>query len=383
MLRVGIIGYGIRCANMVSTLCKKGDVRIVAIADVDPEGVKQRVERYKFTGMEDYNFYYDAEEMIQKENLDGVVIATRCNLHTDYAVLVAKYNIPMFLEKPVAISDEQVAKLKEIPREMVDKTIVSFPLRMTPLVQKAKEIIDSGKLGKISQVQAWNNVDYARVYYKEWLRDENITQGLFLQKATHDFDYINYLLGDRRPVRVCAMKTKNIFIGDEPEGITCFDCPKNQTCPESYYVINKRVPGNCPKEFFRCSFAKDTGNEDSGSAIVMYDDGLHAVYTQNFVVRNEFAGKRGARVIGYEASLEFDWHTKEIKVLHHQSDIIETYKIASHGSHGGGDDVLCESFVEVMQGKGKSVAPLSEGILSAHMCLKAKKSSIDYTFEEI
>lgn len=383
MLKVGIIGYGTRCAGMVSTLCKKGDVRIVAIADINPDGVKERVEKYKFTGMEDYKFYDNAEEMLQNENLDGVVIGTNCDMHTEYAVLVAKYNIPMFLEKPVAVTDEQVAKLREIPQEMIDKTVVSFPLRMTPLVQKAKEIIDSGKLGKISQVQAWNNVHYARVYYKDWYRNENITQGLFLQKATHDFDYINFLLGDRKPVRVCAMKTKNIFIGDEPEGITCLDCPKNQTCTESYYVLNKNIPDSCPDLFIRCSFAKDTGNEDSGSAIVMYDDGIHAVYTQNFVVRNEYTGRRGAKIIGYEASLEFDWHTKEIKVYHHLHDLVETYKVASHGSHGGGDDVLCESFIDVMQGKAKSVAPLSEGILSAHMCLKAKKSSIDYTFEEI
>lgn len=383
MLKVGIIGYGVRCAEMIITLCQKGDVKIVAIADVDPDGVKQRVERYKFVGMENYKFYYNAEEMLQKENLDGVVIGTRCDLHTKYAVLVAKYNIPMFLEKPAAITEEQLAKLKEIPQEMADKTVVSFPLRMTPLVQKVKEIIESGKLGKISQVQAWNNVDYGRVYYKYWFRDENITQGLFLQKATHDFDYINFLLGDRNPVCVCAMKTKNIFVGDEPEGITCLECPKNQECPESYYVINKHIPGYCPKEYIGCSFAKDTGNEDSGSAIVLYDDGVHVVYTQNFVVRNEYAGKRGARIIGYEASLEFDWHTKEIKVFHHLQDIVETYKIASHGSHGGGDDCLCENFVAVMQNAAKSVAPLSEGILSANMCLKAKKSSIDHTFERI
>ena len=65
-------------------------------------------------GYENVNFYSDAEEMLKNEKLDGVCIGTRCSLHTHYALLVAKYNIPMFLEKPVSISYDELNKLKEI-----------------------------------------------------------------------------------------------------------------------------------------------------------------------------------------------------------------------------------------------------------------------------
>ena len=63
----------------------------------------------------------------------------------------------------------------------------------------------------MEHVQAWNNVPYGWCYYQSWYRDENETQGLFLQKATHDFDYINYLV-EKRPVMVCAMNLSLIHI---------------------------------------------------------------------------------------------------------------------------------------------------------------------------
>lgn len=48
--------------------------------------------------------------------------------------------------------------------------VVSFPLRVTPLVKLAKEIVQSGKLGSIKHVQAVNNVPYGGVYYHSWYR---------------------------------------------------------------------------------------------------------------------------------------------------------------------------------------------------------------------
>ena len=57
-----------------------------------------------------------------------------------------------------------------------------------------------------------------------------------------------------------------------------------------------------------CSFANDTGNHDSASVLIRYDNGVHAVYTQNFITRKD-AGKRGAIIIGYKGTLEFDWGT--------------------------------------------------------------------------
>ena len=185
--------------------------------------------------------------------------------------------------------------------------VVSFPLRVTPLVSVAKDIISSGKVGSVEHVQAVNNVPYGWCYYMDWYRDENITQGLWLQKATHDFDYINYLLG-LKPVSVAAITSKRVYKGDRPAGLKCVDCGEWDTCMESpYHLYYTRHEIEKVEDIGRsCGFAQDTGNEDCGSALVEYENGVHLSYSQNFFARRG-AARRGATLIGYKGTIEFNW----------------------------------------------------------------------------
>lgn len=378
MFHIGVIGCGGRMTSVLSKMLATNEITLVSVADTDIENVKKnRLSDDKF---QDVRYYTDAEEMLNTETLDGVCIGTRCSSHTAYALLAAKYNIPIFLEKPVSTTYEDLEKLKSL-LYMDEKIVVSFPLRCTQVVTAVKEIVDSGKIGSIEHVQAFNNVNYGRGYYHKWYRDENETGGLFLQKATHDLDYINYLLDDMKPVRLCAMKSKQIFKGDKPAGLKCADCPDAKTCPESPENVKKAGDNFNKGEY--CCFAVDTGNEDSGSVLIEYESGMHVVYSQNFIVRNG-AALRGARLIGYKGTLEFDMYTKEIKVYRHDADMVETYQLqGSNESHFGGDMALAENFLNVMKKEEVSQAPLSEGIASANLCLAAKKSSIEHTFVEL
>ena len=377
MLKLGVIGFGNRISSIVKLLLETGEVTLTAVADIHIEDAAERVAA--LADKNSVHYYHDAEEMLNKEKLDGVCIGTRCSLHTKYAMLAAQYNLPMFLEKPVCINYEDLSRLKTI-RHMSPKTVVSFPLRMARIVTYVKEVLESGKIGELSQVQAYNNVHYARGYYHKWYRDENETGGLFLQKATHDLDYINYLLDGLQPVRICGMKSKQIFKGNKKAGLKCADCPDAKTCTESPENVRKNHDGFVIGEY--CCFAEDTGNEDSGSALIEYENGLHVTYTQNFVARNG-AGKRGARLIGYLGTVEFDFRTGVVHVFHHMEQISETINFDLSGGHFGGDEKLAENFLEVMKGTADSCSTLDEGILSAEMCLAAKKSSLEHVFVDI
>jgi len=379
MLKLGVIGFGIRIRSVVKEVVDTKKAELVAIADVNPDNARKNVFE-KFGEVDGIRYYEDAEEMLKNETLDGVMIGTRCDSHTEYALLCAKYDIPMFLEKPLCTNYDDLEKLEKISH-MNDKTVVSFPLRMSFLLKKVKEIVDSGKIGKIEHIQAYNNVPYGRGYYHKWYRDDSITGGLWLQKATHDFDYINYLIGENKPVRICAVKSKQIFKGNEPAGKKCADCEKAETCTESPENVMKFGDGYSIGEY--CCFAEDTGNEDSGSAIIEYESGMHVVYSQNFVVRGE-AGKRGARLIGYEGTLEFDWTKNTITVYKHLEPVREDYSFKKNaGNHFGGDSELVKNFIKVMSKTDISHSTLKEGILSAKMCLGAKKSSEEHIFIEL
>lgn len=382
MIRLGVIGYGRRMRHVLATLDRfEAGTRVVALVDPQAEALRQEFP----DALAGATAYDSAAAMLDAGGLDGVLIGTRCSLHTPYAVEVLARGLPLFLEKPVAISMEQVAALHAALERSSSKVVISFPLRLSALCQAAIEIVDSGAIGTIEQVQAVNNVPfYAGGYYHGWMCNEEETGGLWLQKATHDLDYLNAIIR-QRPVRITAMESKTVFRGDMPSGLRCVDCQLQEECPESPYNLfylqgkTERVEPND----WRCSFAPDTGNHDSASAIVAYESGLHAVYTQNFYTRRG-AAARGVTLIGYRGTISFDWYREELVVHHHHRARTERHQFASTGSgHHGGDEELARDFLAIVTGKGESRAPLDAGILSAQMCLLARESCRTNTFQEV
>lgn len=401
-IRIGVIGYGVRIDMLMDQMYELPvNVEVTAVADPKPERVKElmlksgsletqhRMEIDKIDGLlrkcpmqpENIRFYQTAEEMLDKEELDGVMVGTNCNTHAHFAKMVLDKNLPLFLEKPVGICKEDLELLKECESKEHAPVVVSFPLRATRMIQEAKRIVDVGTIGKVDHVQAFNDVGYGFVYFHDWYRDESVAHGLFLQKATHDIDVINYLCGET-PKAVCAMKSKQIFKGNMPAGLRCSECDRTEECMESTYNIEK-TRSDIPRSDY-CCFAVDTGNEDSGSVIVQYESGMHATYAQNFFARKK-AARRGGRIYGYKGTLEYDFITDTLHIYDHMSDkvtVIEFHTPAS--GHGGGDQVLIQNFVDLIRGKTtESIAPLKAGIISAETCLAAKEAAEQMEYRKI
>ena len=381
MRKIGVIGFGGRLGDLIqNVLLELGmDVKIAAVADTDLTAVRGRLRHPGLTA-DGIRFYTDAREMLDNEELDGCMIGTRCNTHTSYAVEVLRRNIPLFLEKPVSVTMEQLRALDAAGKATAAQTVVSFPLRASLPVRKAKAIIDSGEIGEVQHVQAWNNVPYGAGYYHTWCRDESVTGGLFLQKATHDLDYIQYILG-HRPVELCAMESKQIYKGDKPARLRCPDCPEERTCPESEWFMTTYKADHPHGDL--CCFSTATGNHDSASVLIRYDTGMHVCYSQNFFARKN-AQLRGARFLGYKGTLEFDWYTGELLVHKHDEPVDVCYKLdLTASSHFGGDKQLMLNFCGVMAGTENSESSLEDGIASALLCLKAVESAREHRFAEV
>jgi predicted dehydrogenase len=380
-IRLGVIGYGHRIRHVLGTIDRyRSGARVTAI--VDPRAEELRAEFPE--GLKEAAVYADAEAMLDSGTLDGVLIGTRCSLHAPYAVQVLERNLPLFLEKPVATSWEQLRALHAAGATSRSPVVVSFPLRVSPLCEMARALIDSGVIGTVEQVQAVNRVPaYGYYYYHYWMRDDRETGGLWLQKATHDFDYINYLVG-QRPRRICAMESKTVFTGDMPAGLKCVECDRQEECMESPYnqFYHQGLTDALEPNDWLCSFAVDTGNHDSATAIIEYESGMHAVYSQNFYIRRG-AAARGATLIGYRGTLSFDWYQDEIVVHHHHSRRVERHRLEGQGEgHFAGDKELAHDFLDAVVGRPAARAPLEAGILSLHMCLMARDSCASHTFQD-
>lgn len=384
-MKVGVIGYGSRMHDVLRYLCKlHHEVSVAAIVDPRQEEIVAHNKTLSETRLlenfgknySDIVFYDTVDEMLDTAGVDGVLIGTRCNTHTDLAIQAMKWNLPLFLEKPVCTSIDQVRALYKASLDYKSEAVVSFPLRMSLTVRRTRELIEAGEIGKVHQIQAVYHVAGGAGYFSRHYRDFEETGGLWLQKATHDLDYMAYVVGSR-PTRVASMHSVHqVFGGDKPAGLTCDRCDEFETCPESpFFNYLQRAGGDVMgKRDTLCVFGEDVGRlEDHGSCILEYENGAQGSYSQNFYIRNRHA--RGATVIGYDGNIYFDFGEGKVILTKHHSPEVHTIEVGGVDGHGGGDSFLASNFMGIMRGTEGSKAPLLSGIESAYLCLLCRESA--------
>jgi predicted dehydrogenase len=386
MIRLGVMGHGGRISSMIKGPFREAepDLRVVGIVDPDEQGARSRLAE---SDQHDVAFYPTLDDMIREGKLDALAIGTRCNLHAPYAIQAAKYDLPLFLEKPIAISMEQATALEAAFTNSSCPVVVSFPLRVSPLCVLAREYVETGAVGEPVHVTAVNYVPYGTTYWEHFYRDYSISGGLFLQKATHDFDYLAYLMG-QPIVRVAAMGTwGKVFGGTKAAGLHCSECDEQLTCLES--PQNRRRNGSGGRLVDHpCLYSVDCGspetgwNEDCSSALLEFASGAHGAYTQVFYSRRD-AGRRGATVSGYLGEVGFDWYTNELKRVRHHRPFSATERAGEGASHFGGDSELAHDFIGLIKGTAVSRTPIQTGLASVYSCLAARESSLTGQFVQV
>jgi len=387
MIRLGVIGYGRRIHGMIANNFRTvaPDLRVVAVVDPDEGGVRSRMESCDGDAV----FYKDIATMMRKAKLDAIAIGTRCNLHSRYAAQVARCDVPLFLEKPVAIDMRQARALEKAFATSKCPVVVSFPLRVSPLCELARQYVEEGAIDRPVHIAATNYVPYGTTYWESVYRDYEVTGGLFLQKATHDLDYLMYLMGEPI-VRVAAMATRgHIFGGKKKAQLYCSQCDERETCLES--PENRLRNGTSGSQADHlCVFGRDCGkaadgtlNEDCSSALLEFASGAHGVYTQVFYARRD-AGTRGATISGYMGTVRFDWYSDELHRVRHHAPFSTTEKASGGASHFGGDIQLARDFIDLIKGKTKaSRTPIATGLQSAYACLAARESALKKRYIDV
>ena len=346
-MKIAIIGCGGRIAYDIKTMYELDQsITVNAILDPDPGAKDKLIEAVRQSVI-----HVDSIEALLATRPDAIAIGTRCDLHAPLAAAVAASGLPLFLEKPVAITMEQATALQRAYAGRENLVVVSFPLRLTPLAKEVKRIVRGPDFGRIEHLAAINYVSYGDTYFKRWYRDTTITQGLFLQKATHDLDYLMDLAGSPI-IEVSAMAT---------HGRVYRDASAVDQSEPAHYLPSIGTP--------------ESGmNEDSSSVLFRFADGRHGVYTQQFFTRGK-AEFRGATLGSLKGTLRFDWYQGAIEHWHHESPFSHRAVIDSTVSHWGGDLELARAFIACVRDQAPSPAPLSAGLRSAYACIAAKASA--------
>jgi 1,5-anhydro-D-fructose reductase (1,5-anhydro-D-mannitol-forming) len=147
----------------------------------------------------------DPFDVIRDEEVDAVYIATPPGAHREYALESIRAGKPVYIEKPMARTFEECREINEAAGKKGVPVWVAYYRRSLPYFLKVKEIVDSGRLGKILQVRmiqhfAAREEDYDPEHLPWRLIPSISGGGYFHDMGCHALDILFHIFGD--PVRV-------------------------------------------------------------------------------------------------------------------------------------------------------------------------------------
>jgi predicted dehydrogenase len=166
-ITLGIIGIGPRCTYDLKAMLQFPDVRCVAIAEVQAkrrEAGKALVDEHYGNG--DCVVYRDLRELLNRKDIDAVLVATGDRWHAAASILAAKAGKDVYSEKPCGITIADCQQLADTMHREKRVFQAGTQRRSVPNFQKAVELAHTGKLGKLHTLHA---SVYVPVLDNSWL----------------------------------------------------------------------------------------------------------------------------------------------------------------------------------------------------------------------
>lgn len=188
MLKCGVIGAGIISKRHLDALKRHPMTEVAAIADLDRAKALQAAEAYGAAAYTDY------KEMLEQERLDMVIINLPHALHEESSLLCAQKGIHVLLEKPMSVSAASCQRITRAFEEAGLVLQIGHVQRYFPENKKAKELILSGRFGKLVMIEDVRTSLYFTPGRPAWfLKKELSGGGIMMNLGAHSLDKIMYL----------------------------------------------------------------------------------------------------------------------------------------------------------------------------------------------
>ncbi len=190
MLRFGIIGTGIISTRHIKALEKNEGAQLVAVVDIDKEKAQMAADLCESK----VSVYTDYKEMLGKEVLDAVIINLPHYLHEETTVACAEKRIHVLVEKPMSVSVESCKRMIQVCEKNQVVLQIGHVQSYFPENKKAKELILSGKLGKLLMIQDIRTSFYFPPTRPHWfLEKQRSGGGILMNLGAHSLDKIKFL----------------------------------------------------------------------------------------------------------------------------------------------------------------------------------------------
>lgn len=195
-LKIAVVGAGLIGKKHIELVAASSECELVAICDENP-AAREIADRY------DTHFYSNIHSMLAEQPLDGAIIAAPTNLHTPLAVACAERRVHALIEKPIASTLAQAQAIIQAAEQYNIRVLVGHHRRHNLLVQRAREIVQSGALGRLVAVSAMFTLYKPDNYFDvTWRRETG--GGPVLINLIHDLDNLRFVCGEIKSVYAAA-----------------------------------------------------------------------------------------------------------------------------------------------------------------------------------
>jgi predicted dehydrogenase len=195
-IRWGIIGCGNVCEKKSAPAFNMVEgSRLVAVMRRDEARVRDFARRHGVP-----KWYTDAGDLLDDLEVNAVYVATPPNLHARFVIQALQTGKPVYVEKPMATSYRECLQMKNASQAAGKPLFVAYYYRSLPYFQKVKQILDEGRIGKVTTVSLTHIVppkpsDFDR-NSPPWRLDPQVSGGgYFFDLACHQIDLLDFLFG--------------------------------------------------------------------------------------------------------------------------------------------------------------------------------------------
>ncbi|MDR0440522.1 MAG: Gfo/Idh/MocA family oxidoreductase, partial [Candidatus Accumulibacter sp.] len=224
-VRIAVAGAGLIGYRHIEEIQKNPECELASIVDPHPPArIAGLGANAGLAAMAGAPLYASLGEMLARDKPDGVILATPNRLHAEQAIECIAAGVTLFVEKPIAHTLAEGRRVCEAAEKAGVKVLVGHHRRHSPILHKAVEVVDSGRLGKIVGVTG------SAVFYKPddyydgqnaWRREAG--GGPILLNLIHEIGNLRAMVGEIVAVQSFTSNAMRGFAVEDTAAINfCF-----------------------------------------------------------------------------------------------------------------------------------------------------------------
>ena len=395
-----LIGAGARGMTYARLIQKSESARIIAVAEIKED---RRQHAMRELGLTADAIYNHADDLLAAGRLaDACIIATQDRDHYDEAIKALNLGYDLLLEKPISPNADECVHIARLAQEKGCRVAVCHVLRYAPFFVALKNIIDSGELGRVIEIQHNENIGNFHMAHSfvrgNWRNSEEACP-IILAKSCHDLDLLVWLTGSRCESVASFGELTYFKESNAPAGnaARCLDCPAAQTCrydarkcyldtvgswPTTTLTVDQTDEGviQALREgpYGRCVYRCDNDVCDHQVSILRFENGVTATFNLS-AFTNRVA--RTMKIMCEHGEIRASELTGCIEVIPFASTgVAETqartiYPARGGKGHGGGDEGIVRALLNMLSHDGAEMSTNIAASIESHLMAEAAEIS--------